>query len=206
MGILFIQINTDLDKPSISRPPFHFTFVLKIYQFSKHLGLFYWKFEKWTNFVKNHFFKSQGSVSFVDMCTAPILSLKKYRYKYITGSKIVDVIWHYHYIVLGRMIHFFSLTATAKQHSQPQTKQLLLKSFCNWLQIRSSPMFWSYYIKADLFSKLSSYKTSANFEFATNCKMVLIKDTLFEFGNLVLAVAVKLKILNRSRPINYLSI
>ena len=35
-----------------------------------------------------------------------------------------------------------------------------------------------------------------NFEFATNCKMVLIKVALFEVGNVVLAVAVKLKKLN----------
>ena len=30
------------------------------------------------------------------------------------------------------------------QYFQPQTKQLLLKPFYFWLQIRSLPMFWSY--------------------------------------------------------------
>ena len=48
---------------------------------------------------------------------------------------------------------FFSLNSTTNTRFQPQTKQLLLKPFCDWLQIRSSPMFWSYYyINADLHS------------------------------------------------------
>ena len=44
--------------------------------------------------------------------------------------------------VFIRVIHFFfTLTATANTTFEPQTKQLLLKAFCNWLQIRSSTMF-----------------------------------------------------------------
>ena len=50
-------------------------------------------------------------------------------------------------------------------------------------------MFWNFH-KSDLFS---NFETSLNFEFATKCKRVLIKDAWFEVGNLVLAVTVKLK-------------
>ena len=52
-----------------------------------------------------------------------------------------------------RVIQFFYFNQPMpKEDSQYQTKHLLLKPFCIWLQIRSSPMILSYYIKADLLS------------------------------------------------------
>ena len=68
---------------------------------------------------------------------------------------------------------FYFKPPMQKQDSQHQTKHHLLKPFCIWLQIRSSQMILSYLIKAHLCNKL---KSSVNFEFATKCKTVLIKD------------------------------
>ena len=45
-------------------------------------------------------------------------------------------------------------------------------------------------MKADL---LSNFKTSLDFEFATKCKMILVKDAYFDVTNLVLALWIKLK-------------
>ena len=45
-------------------------------------------------------------------------------------------------------------------------------------------------IKADL---LSNLKTSVNFEFATKCKMVSIKDAWLDVASFVLALWIKLK-------------
>ena len=82
-----------------------------------------------------------------------------------------------------RVIQFFYFNPPMpKQDSKHQTKYLLLKPFCIWLQIRSSPMiltFLSYYIKHDLFS---NFKSSGNFEFETKCKMVLIKMLILMMG------------------------